>query len=47
MAGGILGVTNLWVLWIAGVRLVYVVAELSFHTYERFFQSWKSRYARF
>ena len=46
MVGGKLGVTNVWALWIAGIMLVYAVAELSFHTFEQFFQNWKSRYTR-
>ena len=43
---GVLGVLNPWLLWIMGIVLVYLVAELSFHTFERFFQNLKSRYAR-
>ncbi len=45
-AGPAVGLTNPWLAWVAGMLLVYVVAEVSFHTYERFFQNLKSRFSR-
>jgi peptidoglycan/LPS O-acetylase OafA/YrhL len=40
------GVTNQWVIWIMGILFTYVAAELSFCTFERFFQNWKGKHAR-
>lgn len=44
--GSKLGITNQWLLWSIGVMLVYLIAEVSFRTFERYFQNWKLRYAR-
>ncbi|MEE9391169.1 MAG: acyltransferase [Planctomycetota bacterium] len=44
--GAGIGVENAWALWISGVLMTYIVAELSFATFERYFQDRKSRLAR-
>lgn len=44
--GGKLGVTDKFVLWIGGMILVYIIAEISFNTFERFFQKRKKKYSR-
>jgi peptidoglycan/LPS O-acetylase OafA/YrhL len=44
--GTAVGVQNLWALWLGGVLLVYLLAEISFHTFERFFLQRKARFER-
>ncbi|MGC4029159.1 MAG: acyltransferase [Steroidobacteraceae bacterium] len=41
--GPMLGLDNAFVLWVLGIAIVYVVAEISFATFERFFQSLRPR----
>lgn len=43
--GAALDISSPWITWTAGVILVYVVAEISFHTFERFFLRFKRRYS--
>ncbi len=41
--GAKLGIDNGLLLWVLGMAVVYVAAEISFATFERFFQSFRPR----